>query len=71
MSALGIGNSFLEEPVSDGNAIPTYTKFVISVNHIPIVNGTVENAVRISYRWVSLQIPNRCTQKASIEAYRE
>ena len=51
MSALGIGNSFLEEPVSDGNAIPTYTKFVTFVNHIPIVNDTAEHAIRktVSY----------------------
>ena len=83
MSALGIGNSFLEEPVSDGNAIPTYTKFVTFVNHIPILNDTAEHAgktilalnwnmaFKISCRWVSLQIPNRCSQKALIEAYRE
>ena len=46
MSALGIGNSFLEELVSDGNAISTSTKFVTFVNHIPIVNDAVESAVR-------------------------
>ena len=45
MSALRTCNSFLEEPVSDGNAIPTY-KFVTFVNHIPIVNDTAEHAIR-------------------------
>ena len=48
MSALGIGNSFLEEPVSDGNAIPTYT------NHIPTVNDTVEHSVRKTVNYANV-----------------